>query len=1021
MNPSDLSIRRPVMTTMLILAMLVAGAVTYSRVGITFFPDIETPAITILTLYPGAGPETVESEVTDPIEESIGELSGVEAIRSTSATSVSYVFVVFESSVDHAEATQAVRDRVARIVPTLPRGVEPPTIERYDLDALPIMTLAVGGRGTQTEVTRFARERVKERLQTLEGVGSVTLVGGQQSEVKVLVDPGRLSASSLAVTDVVGAIAGSNLEFPGGEFTSGTTELPVQVDGRFAGVKDIGRLVIMDVMGQSVRVKDVADVEVGPKEAESAAFLDSERAVVLLVRKQSKTNAVAVADRIRERLDELREDFPEGASVLVATDLTTFTKESFKSVQLDMILGVVLCVLIIFVFLRDVRATIIAGLAIPTSVVATVAFIWAMGFTFNFLTLMALTLCIGVLVDDAIVVLENIYRHMEKGATAIEAATRGTREIAMAVFATTISIVAVFFPVALAEGMVGYMLFEFGLTVSAAVMISLVVSFTLTPMLASRMLAEPPDIWFYRAIERALVALDSAYRRIIAWALARRIATLAIAIAILGGSLGLLRLVGLEFVPQFDQGGFTVNVEMPAGTSLEETSRVAGLIAQRIREIDDSVEGTVASVGADREKKRNLAQIWVKLAEGSGRTVGQREVMEKMRENLAPPVGARIYLEEPDITGGGLGNYSLVFNLRGHDLDELSRFARDIARDIGSREGFRDVGTTWQEGRPEVRVRIDHRRAASMGVLTATVGEAVRCFVTGVQASSYRTSRDELPIRVAMAGEDLDRASRIASLEVRSVTTGNLVAVRSVADVTTDTGPTRIDHEDRLRQVSVLANLSTDMAMSDAARIVEAVAKKIVPGHVTTDWGGQVKMQKESFGDFLFYILLSIVVVYMVLASQFEHVLHPLTIMVSLPFSLVGAFAALAVAGSNLSIMAMFGIIMLMALVTKNAILLVDYTNTLRRRDGMGRTEALLEACPTRLRPILMTAVSTIFGMIPVAASTGWGSELRAPMAICAIGGLTTSTFLTLVLVPVVYSLLDDAAALLRRKDRRDG
>jgi HAE1 family hydrophobic/amphiphilic exporter-1 len=1021
MNVPDLSIRRPVMTAMLIMAMLVAGVVTYPRVGINFFPNIDSAAVTIVTLYPGAGPETVESEVTDPIEESIGELSGVKELRSTSAENVSHVFVVFESSVDHEEATQAVRDRVARIVPTLPAGIESPTVERFDLDALPIMTLAVGAPGTQANVTRFARERVKEKLQTIQGVGSVTLVGGQESEVKVLVDPQRLQASSLAVTDVVGAIAGSNLEFPGGEYTSGTTELPVKVDGQFRDVEDIGHLAIMDVMGQSVRVGDVADVRMGLAEPDSAAFLDGERAVTLLVRKQSGSNAVAVADRIRTRLGELRADFPEGANVLVATDLTSFTKASFTSVQYDMLFGLVLCVLIVFLFLRNVRATLIAALAIPTSIVATVAFIHAMGFTFNFLTLMALTLCIGVLTDDAIVVLENIYRHMERGVPVLEAASKGALEIAMAVLATTISIVAVFLPVALAEGLVGYMLFEFGLTVSAAVLISLVVSFTLTPMMASRMLARPGDNWLYRTIERGLVALDRAYRRVIAWALSHRVATLAIATAILACSLGLLKLIGLEFVPQFDQGGFTVNVEMPAGTSLDETSRIAGIYAKRIRELDDSVAGTVTSVGADRQKKRNLAQIWVKLASGSGRSTGQREVMEKMRTELEPRAGARISLEEPDITGGGLGSYSLVFNLRGHDLAELSRLARSIAREIGSRDGFRDVGTTWQAGRPEVRVRIDHRLAASMGVVTATVGEAVRCFVAGVEASTYRTARDEIPIRVAMAGEDLERASNIATLEVRSVTTDRLVAVESVADVTTDTGPTRIDHQDRLRQVSVQANLSPGMPMSEAARTVEAVAAQVVPGHVTTDWGGQVKMQKRAFGDFLFYILLSIIVVYMVLATQFEHLLHPFTIMISLPFSLVGAFLALIATGSNLSIMAMFGMIMLMALVTKNAILLVDYTNTLRRRDGLDRTAALLQAGPTRLRPILMTAVGTIFGMLPVALSHGWGSELRAPMALCAIGGLATSTFLTLIVVPVVYSLLDDASSLVMRAARRKG
>jgi HAE1 family hydrophobic/amphiphilic exporter-1 len=1017
MSLPDICIRRPVMTTMLILAMVVAGVVAYPRVGINFFPRIDPPAVTILTLYPGAGPETVEAEVTDPIEEEIGELSGVEEIRSTSAENVSSVFVIFDPSIDHRDAIQSVRDRVGRVMPTLPRGVEAPTIERYNLDSLPILTLAVGGPGTDAEVTRFAEERVKRPLQAIGGVGSLTVVGGRKPEVKVWIDHHRLEASGLAVTDVVGAIGASNLEYPGGDLSSGTTELAVKVDGELGSVEEIEDLAVMDVRGQAVRVGDVARVEMGLEEPESIASLDGRRAVTLELRKQSGTNAVAVASRVKARLEELSGSFPGGWSVLVTSDMTSFTRDSFVSVQFDMLYGLVLCVFILFLFLRNARATLIAALAIPTSVVGTVAFIWAMGFSFNFMTLMAITLSIGVLNDDAIVVLENIYRHMERGMGVRDAASAGSREIGMAVFATTISIVAVFLPVALAEGSIGYMLYEFGLTVSAAVMISLVVSFTLTPMMASRILEPPRDRWLYRILERGLLALDAAYGRTIGWALRHRLYTLAIATGVFAASIGLVALVGLEFVPHFDQGGFTVNVEMPVGTSLEETARVAEGTATEVRSITDDVEATVTSVGADVQGRSHLARIWVRLVDRHDRP-GQREIMDLVRSRLQGRPGAKIYLEEPDITGGGLGGFALVYNLRGDDLEELSRLARAICREISAIDGFHDVETTYQAGKPGIRVRMDHRRAASMGVVTATVGEAVRCFVAGVEASSYRVLRDEVPIRVKLEEDGIGRASQLGSLKVRSMTTRELVAIENVADVTMDTGPAQIDHQDRMRQVSVRSSLSPGMVLSQAARIVEKVSASIVPPHVVTAWGGQVKMQKESFSDFAFYILLSLIVVYIVLAAQFEHVLHPLTIMVSLPLSLVGAFAALLVTQRNLSIMAMFGMIMLMALVTKNAILLVDYTNTLRRRDGLPRTEALLRAGPTRLRPILMTAVGTIFGMIPVAVSHGWGSELRSPMAVCAIGGLATSTLLTLVVVPVVYSLFDDAASLVSGKGR---
>ncbi len=1011
---SEVSIKRPVFTTMVILGIVVFGAVSYTRIGLDMMPNVDFPLATIVTIYPGADPESVEREVSEKIEDAVSTINGVRTLRSVSVENVSQVIVMFELEVSLDQAIQDVRDKISGILPLLPDEVESPKVQKLDLGAEPILQIAVGGPGSIDQVTKFARERIKEPLQSVAGVGTIDLIGGQEREIKVWIDPDKLEVMGLTVTDVMGAMAANNLSFPGGRLSAGTTEFSVMVDGEFDSIADIEQLKIMEVQGQAVRVMDVARVEDGLEERRTSARLSGESAVVLVIRKQSGTNAVAVGDRVKARVAELEKGFPEGFTAFLAIDGTAFTRTSIEHVQFDMIFGAFLAVLIVFLFLRNVRSTIIAALAIPTSVIGTFLFINIMGFTFNTLTMLALSLSIGILIDDAIVVIENIYRHMEEGASPFEAARAGASEIGLAVLATTMSIVAVFVPVAFTQGMIGRMFYEFGLTVAVAVLISLFVSFTLTPMLSSRFLTPGGSNWFYRAIEWFLSGLDHGYRRIIGWALRHRVSTVGLAVGVFVGSMYLAGLIPGSFFPTFDASQLNVVVSTPTGTTLAETERLAGEVASRIRTHRDLVTGTIATVGADAQQKQNLAKIYVKMTPKEHRTVTQMAFMDQLRAELADLRGADIAIEEVPFMGGdsGMRAAQIQFNLRGGDLEELDRISRELVFALRARvPGLVDLDTTYETGKPEVAVVIDRDRAASFGVVTAAVGQAVNALVGGAEVGKFRTGGDDVPIRVRLEPSARQRAEQIASLQVRSGLTQKPVQLANLVDIRPDTGPTQIDRQARMRQITILGGLAEGVALGPAMEQIRQVAAEVVPSSMQTDFEGEARIAEESMGYMMFSLFLAIIMIYMVLASQFESFIHPFTIMVSLPLSVVGALGALLLAGEFLSMIAMIGIIMLMGLVTKNAILLIDYANILRKRDGMERTEALLKAGPTRLRPILMTTAAMVFGMLPIAISQGYASEMRSPMAVAVIGGLIVSTLLTLVVVPVIYSLLDDLAA----------
>lgn len=1019
MSLSDISIKRPVFTTMVLGAIVVFGVVSYPRIGIDMMPNVEFPFCAVTTIYPGAAPETVEKEVSEKIEEAVSTISGVRSLRSVSVENVSQVLIEFELEVKVDQAIQDVRDRLSRISSQLPMDIESPRIEKLDFGAAPVLTLAVGGPGSVADVTQFAKKRVKEKIQTIAGVGAVDVVGGREREIKVWIDRARLESQGLAVTEVVGALAASNLKLPGGRLTSATTEFTVQVDGELQSIDEIGNLLVRQIDGRGVRIKDVARVEDAFEERRSSALLSGNSAVTLVVRKQSGTNTVAVGDTVKERLAELTEGFPKGWTVFVAIDSTTFTKTLVEHVKFDLVFGGVLAVLVVFLFLRNLRTTFIAALALPTSVIGTFIFINAMGFTFNTMTLLALSLSIGILIDDAIVVIENIYRHMEEGLSPWEAARVGASEIGLAVLATTLSIVAVFVPVAFMQGIIGRFFYQFGLTVAVAVLISLFVSLTLTPMLAARIMKPARTNPFYRAIETVLSFIDARYRGLIGWSLHHRLIVSVLAMLAFLASVPLVKMIGVEFQPSFDRGELNVTVKMPTGTTLEATEQVAEGIAAKVRAHRDLVTSTVTSVGSDNQQKQNLASIYVKMVHKEARQISQAAFMAMMRKEFAEFAQANVAVEEVNAMAGNsaaMRSAVVQFNVQGGDIEQLERVAHKIASEMKRQGKFVDVDTTFEGGKPEIRVKIDREKAASLGVNTVQVGQAVRSLIGGVDVSKYREGGEDYDIVVRLEPGERKEVQQIGEVKVRSAFGGALVPLSNLASIEPGTGPTQIDRKSRQRQVTVLANLAQGYPLGTAIEDIRKIAASVVPPEVTTEFDGQARIMGESFRNMIFSLILAIIIVYMVLASQFESFIHPFTIMVSLPLSLVGALGGLLLAHQTLSIMSMIGIIMLMGLVTKNAILLIDYTNTLRRRDGLDRNEALLKAGPTRLRPILMTTAAMVFGMMPVALSKGYASEMRAPMAVCVIGGLIASTLLTLIVVPVVYSLLDDIAGFFGRK-----
>jgi HAE1 family hydrophobic/amphiphilic exporter-1 len=1004
-NPIRTFITRPVFTGMLTLAVLVFGLVAYPRIGVDQFPEVEFPFVTVTTVLPGSDPEAIERTVTKPLEEAFNTLPALDTLRSVNLENVSQIIIRFDLERNADIAAQDVRDRVQATLSKLPKEIQTPVVQKLDIGAAPVATLAFSANLPIERLTKVADDLVKPALQQIQGVGDVELVGGRKREITVIPDPRLLKGYGLSPNDVVNALRAQSVDVPGGRTLEATSERSVKVAAEARSVEAMRALVVASPGGVPVRLGQVAQVLDIPAEARSAAKLDGKSAIGLTVRKQSGANTVQVVGAMKEALARIESQLPAGSKLEVVIDGAKFIRSSISAVQEDMIIGGVLAVLVVLLFLRNWRSTLVSAVALPTSIIGTFAVMRALHFTFNIITMLALTLSIGLLIDDAIVVIENIVRHLEHGEKPWEAARKGTSEIALAVLAVTMSVVAVFVPVAFMEGMIGRFFYQFGVTVAVAVLISYGVSMTLTPMFSARVLREHEGHGrIFAAVEGVLSGIEAIYRRALAWVLDHRVLTMGGATLVLLFTFFLATRLKATFIPQQDMSMVKVTLELPAGTALAETDRQLDDLVQQIKGIP-GVRHTYATAGGGALEEVNKGEIIVDIVPVEERTYGQQDLKQHLRQALHATPNAIITAQDYNAMAGGGNRAQLVqFNLRSTDWNALLAAVEKTRAHMVKNPGLVDVDSTLRPGKPQLDIVVDRERAAALGIPAATLGGNVRALMGGDKVADFHEGGDTYAIKVRLPPAILADPVAVGAVPVRTPS-GQLVELRAVAEVKPTLGPAQIDHQAQIRQVTMLADLR-DYPLGEAMKYLSEFAAKELPRSVIYDFEGQGRELGKMAKAFILALVLGVVLVYIILAAQFESLVHPFTIMMSLPFAVIGGIAGLLIANQFMSMMAMIGFIMLMGLVTKNGILLVEFTNQLKEQ-GRSTKEALLEAGPIRLRPILMTSVAMIAGMIPVALARGDGAETRVPMAVAIIGGLLTSTVLTLGIVPVVYSLID--------------
>lgn len=1035
-----LSIHNPVLATMMMMAFVVIGLFSYNRLSVDQFPDITFPIVVVQTEYPGAPPESVESDVTRKVEEIVNTISGIDEIFSHSYQGTSVVVVQFDLTVDVGRAAQDVRDKIALIRPQFRDEVEEPRVLRYDPSEAPIFHLSVsnapGSARSQRELTTIADQIVRKRLETVRGVGAISIVGGTKREIEVRIRPAQLEALGIGVQQVMDAIRAENQELPAGELRSTATDTVVQIKGRVRDAAAFRQIIVARRGGQPVTLEQVAEVRDGEQEQESLALLNGERALFLSVVKEQGQNTVDTVDGLVRMTDEVRKLVPDGVQLTVINDSARGIRRSVNEVRSTLLEGAFLTVAIVFLFLGSWRSTVITGLTLPIALIGTFGVMYMFGFTLNMITLMALSLCVGLLIDDAIVVRENIVRHNLMGKDHRRAALDGTEEIGLAVLATTFSIVAVFLPVGFMGGIIGRFFHQFGVTVVAAVLISMFVSFTLDPMLSS--VWHDPDLhgtgnkrsWYGRTVGRLLDwfsarmdALGHGYGTMLGWALKHRLATALIAVATFFGSFALVPLIGTEFVPNADLGETQVGFNTPVGTALEVTESKVRQVEAALKEFPE-VAYTYATINAGNTSGRNNALVSVRLVDRRERERTTAQLNPLIRERVSRIAG--ITLTMVGMPDGAGGQKAIQVSVQGDDLAELKRLSEEAARRMRAIPGLVDLDTSMKDDRPTVEVRIRRELASDLGVGIVQIGNALRPLLAGDAISSWRAPDDEnYDVRVRLPRDARTGMADLNGLMIASTQTNpdgspRMVPLRQIAELVPTTGANQISRRDLNREVELTANTSGRSQGEVAREIMRALDGMTWPAGYHYRFGGSTKSMNESFGYAVSALALAVIFIYMILASQFASFFQPVAIMTSLPLTLIGVFAALLLFGSTLNMFSIIGFIMLMGLVTKNAILLVDFANQARRgahgKEPISREAALVEAARVRLRPILMTTLAMIFGMVPLAFSLGEGAEQRAPMGQTVIGGIITSSVLTLVVVPVIYTYLDDFAAWLRRK-----
>jgi HAE1 family hydrophobic/amphiphilic exporter-1 len=1039
------SIKNPVMATMVMLAFVVLGLFAYQRLKVDQFPDVEFPVVVVQVDYPGASPEIVESEVTRKVEEAVNSIAGINKLYSRSYDGTSSVIIEFNLDIDNRRAADDVREKMSALRPLLREEVKEPRVLRFDPASRPIYILSLTSpKGTRNavELSTYADQFLKKRLENVRGVGSVSLVGEVKREINVYLKPQAMEALGVSVDQVLSAVGTENQQLPAGALRSSETERVVQISGRIERPDEFAQMIVTRRGGFPVRLGQVADVVDGPQELDSLALYNGQRTVALTVLKAQGENTIEVVDGLNAVVQEMRSTLPADMALDIVNDTARPIRLSVKNVRQTLFEGALLTIGIVFLFLNSWRSTVITGLTLPIALIGTFLFMYWLGFSVNMVTLMALSLCVGLLIDDAIVVRENIVRHVQMGKSPHQAALDGTNEIGLAVLATTLSIVAVFLPIGFMGGIIGKFFHEFGVTIVAAVMISMFVSFTLDPMLSSvwhdpaihaeGAVQQPKTLYDHTLgrvtglVDRFSHWLSDAYQWLLAWSLRHKAATLALAAASLVASFALLPVLGTEFVPKADYGDTNISFYTPTGSSLEITEAKAKQVDAILREFPE-VSHTVVTINSGAALGKNTASIYVRLVDRKLRKRSVQEMSVPMRERLSHVPG--ITVTQVGLLDAVNGAKPISVSIQGNDLQELERLTKSLTEQLRDIPGLVDLDTSSKASKPTVDINVRRNAASDLGLNVGSITATLRALVAGTTVGNWRAPDDETyDVKVSLA-PDVRRSP--ADLERLGLVTGynadgsaRIVRLTQAAEVRSSFGPTQINRRDLNREIEITANVSGRSLGEVSADIRAVLARNPLPPGFRSSFGGSTKDMQESFAFAVSALGLAVIFIYMILASQFKSFLQPLALMSSLPLTLIGVVLALLLFGSTLNMFSVIGVIMLMGLVTKNAILLVDFAIRARTGEGIeghdgkvpGREEALLLAARVRLRPILMTTLAMIFGMLPLAMALSEGAEQRAPMGQAVIGGVITSSLLTLVVVPVVYCYLDDLSTWLRRK-----
>lgn len=1043
MKVTELAIKRPAAMTMLIMFFVVLGLFGYTKIGSDLFPKTNTPVVTIVTAYPGASPEELESQVVDHIEEAVASLSGLDIQRSWIYEGVAFTVLEYTMSTDADFAAMDAQKAIDKVMLKLPKDVQKPVVQKLDMNAEPVLTLAVSGNRPLSETYEIVKDTIKARLETAPGVATINIIGGQERQVRIDIDRSKMESYGLSVNQVIQLLKSENLNVPSGTIKGGKIQYDVRLVGKFTSLKDIEELPVPLATGATVPLREIARVYDGFSEIDRYSRLtrvhngnqglSSEEAIGLTVLKQSDASIVDTAESLRKELEEIKEVLPSDIKVVVSDDNSVFVNNSLADTKRTLVEGIIMTGIVLLFFLREWRSLVIVMLAIPTSIIATFMMMYFFGYTFNMLSLMGLSLCVGILVDDSIVVLENIHRHMKMGKGPVQAAIDGRAEIGMAAIAITLSDVVVFGPIAFMQGMVGQFFKQFGLTVVVATLFSLFISFTLTPMMASRLYKQVPDEggktkknrfmkWVGSKFEIVGDFIIGFYRAILVWSLNHRIKMLLLIFAAVFASLTLIKPIGFEFMAQTDQGKFKLTVEMPPGTALDETDKVVKDLELRLKKIPE-ISHLFATIGMSNSNllsisSSHLAKIDVILTPKAQRDRTVWQVTDEVRGWINDYPGAQIKIVEAQSVG--LNNFEapVLLDIKGPDPETLADLAQKVKKIVEKTPGTVDVSMSWKEdAKPEYQVVIDRDKASAFALTAGEVAQALRAAVAGDEATKITIDNKDIDIWVQLSDVNRRNLTDIENITVAN-RFGQTVLIKQVASIVPSKGPSEVRHKNRERMITVLCNYK-DVSLSDLQKSFDAeIAKIHIPNGYEIGYDGLIKQMNDSNSDLGQVMLLSLVMVYMIMVVLYESFLTPVIRMLSLPVGIIGAMVALFITNNTLNMMSIIGIIMLEGLAAKNGTLLIDYTNTLMKR-GMNLRDALLEAGTKRLRPIFMTSTTMIFGMLPTAMALADGAEVRKGMGIVLVGGLITSTILTPILIPVAYTLLDDFKNWLKRKFRR--